>query len=89
MDLLLLKEYIQWGFAGGFLMIFVMLWWVLKTNSKERKDFRTIINDNQHDTLEVIKENAKCSNRLAKSNEKLARSLGRFEKSIDSIKRGS
>ena len=87
MDFLLYQEYIQWGFGGAFLLIFILLCWVLKSHSRERKEFRTIINDTQHDTIEVMKCNVKSNEQVAKSNQKLSRALGRFEKSIDSIKR--
>jgi hypothetical protein len=73
-DLLIYKDFIQLGFAGAFMLLFVLLWWVLRSSNKERSEFRHILNDTQHDHINAmnnvagsISENTKAISNLDKT----------------------
>ena len=75
-ELDIFKDYIQLGFAGFSVLLLGLVFWVLRMGNKERKEFRVIMNDTQHQTIKVIDS---CS----KSYNKVARALGRLERTLD------
>ena len=68
-------DWIQYGFAGFSFLMLVLLLYVLRSGNKERKEFREILNDTNHEIIDAMLGQANTNRELNKTLAKLEASI--------------